>query len=255
MAPVAPYRNDREFGCSTAVTIATSGLWSIGGVSLAAQNVVVGPVSSARFPDVVGLLGADVLSRFKAMRLDYDSGMLILAGSESSPDAFVTDGRLSTPTLPAALTAGTYHHAPLQVSAMTSSDPDGTVIIREVQALAPVEVVGRQRHFLIDTGGIASSVNSSAIASAGLVPTHIHVPASEGLACSVILPIFTIRSWRLDDVPLSEQAVAVQPPPPTWDGTLGSGTLQQFSPIVIDFREGVLLFGAEHGPSPKVPGP
>ena len=64
--------------------------WSIGPVRLAPQEIV-----SARFPGLatesgaVGILGADVLSRFGAVTINYSLGDLLIPGPEGPPSSGV----------------------------------------------------------------------------------------------------------------------------------------------------------------------
>ena len=68
----------------------------------------------------------------------------------------------------------------------------------------------------------------------------------EGQACPVTVSYYRMPSWHLGTVTLDPATVSSLKVPAGQDGLFGSGTLQQYSPIVIDFARGELLLGPFH---------
>ena len=71
-------------GCTGTARPVAVGSWSLGGVSLAPQQL-----TSATLPQIggkgqpAGLLGSDVLGRFGAVRIDFAAGALVLPGGRA----------------------------------------------------------------------------------------------------------------------------------------------------------------------------
>ena len=54
---------------------------------------------------------------------------------------------------------------------------------------------------------------------------------------------YTARDWSIGGFTLAPQTVGSVPDFLVADGSLGSGTLQRYSPVVIDYRDHELLLG------------
>ncbi len=65
-----------------------------------------------------------------------------------------------------------------------------------------------------------------------------------GLACRVTVHLYQLQSWKIGEITLNGQPVGSSPLPATLDGLLGSGTLQRYNPIVVDYNDGELLLGS-----------
>ena len=73
-------------------------------------------------------------------------------------------------------------------------------------------------------------------------------PTGEGVftagpGCTVIGSDYKVASWSLGDIRLRAASIASNQLPPGVGGLLGSGTLEQYSPVVFDFTDGVILLG------------
>ena len=73
-------------GCIDQSSVVTVNLWSLDGLLLAPQafSADTEPGQGGK-GQTDGLLGNDVLSRFGAVRIDYDAGALVLPGPEGAP--------------------------------------------------------------------------------------------------------------------------------------------------------------------------
>ena len=73
-------------GCIDQLSAVTVDSWSVDGLSLAPQTFSADtePGQGGK-GQTDGLLGNDVLSRFGAVRIDFDSGALVLPGPEGAP--------------------------------------------------------------------------------------------------------------------------------------------------------------------------
>lgn len=105
--------------------------------------------------------------------------------------------------------------------------------------IVPVFVNGRGPYrFLLDTGSSTSSVS-------GKLASTLHLPRTGGTAQirGVVkgqkVPIVAIRGWKVGDVALTPDNVAVLSPPSgtgSVAGLLGSDELRHFSAVTVDFR-------------------
>jgi hypothetical protein len=208
-------------------------------VDLAPQQL-----TSASLPQIggkgepVGLLGSDVLARFGAVRIDFDSGDLVLPGPEGAPlssDASYT-GPVGPPPAPA-LTQGGGTTVPLTVSPLP-----GNVSLSVAVRLG----TGPRRSFVVDTGSSQSVVSTSVAKAQSLTRTEL--AQRQATVCSVItVPLVHSGSWSIPGLPLHPQLVG-----DTSFGTIGlSGTqgllgsdqLQRYGWVVFDYTGGRLILG------------
>lgn len=211
--------------------------WSLGTVPLAGQTV-----ETSAIPDFglhkapAGLLGADVLSRFGAVRIDYQHSRLILPG----PEGPVVTGKQvvtpngATPTPPDLLVG---YPAPTTI-------PMGVVhVADQVLAVVPVTFAGPMKFaFLLDTGSSGSTVSTGAAANLKLTTLGKRAPVT-GVACTTSAARVKSGTWALSGTPLPAQTlVAIKLPGTTGiAGTIGSDVLSRFDSVVIDFAGGRLL--------------
>jgi hypothetical protein len=73
-----------------------------------------------------------------------------------------------------------------------------------------------------------------------------------GLSCRIDVAFYAVSSWRLGDLVLAPESLGSNRIPLGLDGMFGAGTLQRLSPIVVDYADGELLVGADHGAPPRL---
>jgi predicted aspartyl protease len=207
--------------------------WSLGSLQLAPQ--VVYSLKLGLPSRVDGLLGSDVLSRFGAIRLDYDQAQLIVAGSEGPvPSAQEVQGNVGH-QLPAAFAR--YH--PQTVLPLTVEEFDGAAV-----ATAAVVIGPRTLQLEVDSGSDLSAIARSETGDLGLVPEGDGVQV-QGIGSSVKAARERVRAWSFGPVHLvPEDLISVDLPNPPGtpgiDGLLGADVLSQFRAVIIDYTDGTL---------------
>jgi predicted aspartyl protease len=212
--------------------------WSIGSLQLRGQTVESSSIPNFGLHQApAGLLGSDVLSRFGAVRIDYQHQRLILPGPEGPAPTIkgIVRGPTTVPT-PASLLAG--YPAPTSIPMVVGYEAD------QVIAVAPVRF-GRTATlaFVIDTGSSRSAISRQAAAQLGLRSQGKHQPVS-GATCETTASIIKVASWSLGAKPLAGGTLlGVQIPAGEGgiEGLLGSDQLSRFGSVVIDYAGGRLL--------------
>ena len=238
LASAGPASEFAGVGCTgTAYPVGVAS-WSLDGVDLAPQQL-----TAATLPQMggkgepMGLLGSDVLSRFGAVRIDFSSGALELAGPEGAPLSGSTPftGPLGPP--PVALTDGQGSTVPLVVNP-TQGDITLSVAVRFA--------AGPRRSFVVDTGSSQSVVATSVARTQALATTDL--AQRQATVCSVItVPLVRSGPWSVPGVVLHSQlvgetdfgtigAVGIQ-------GLLGSDQLRRYGWVVLDYTEGRMVLG------------
>jgi predicted aspartyl protease len=210
--------------------------WSIGSMALQGQTV-----GSSTIPNFglhkapAGLLGSDVLSRFGALRIDYQQQKLVLPGPEGPVPSgrHVVRGPSTTPT-PADILTGypTQTAVPLAVASID----DQVIALTPVQFSSPVNFT-----FMVDTGASGSAVSTEAASSLKL-PTLKKRQHVSGAACQTSVALVRSGKWSMSGTPLlSETLTSVKLPTTSIDGLIGSDQLSRFGSVVIDYAGGRLL--------------
>jgi hypothetical protein len=225
-------------GCTGTAQPVSVDTWSLDGIDLAAQ-----PLSAATLPQMGGkgepdgLLGSDVLSRFGAVRIDFDAGALILPGPEGAPLAQSSPFTGPRGPAPAALTQGASGTSvPLTVTP-TTGDVSLGVEVRFAD--------GPRRTFVVDTGS-SQSIASSAIArSQGLHGTDL--AQRQATVCSVItVPLVHSGSWSVPGLSLVPQLIGATDFGISLSGTqglLGSDQLLLYGWVILDYAGGQMVVG------------
>jgi predicted aspartyl protease len=218
----APFTITAIGSCRRSVVVAHTARWSVGGVDLAPQPVIVGPLRIPYLPTVVGLLGSDVLSSFGSVRFDFSAQTLTLASGRQHP-------------LSASVAPGT---GQIPMGVQVQSERHGLTLVRPS---VPVTINGSPADFTLDTGAATTVVAPALTRSlAGLKGRE---GGEAGLSCPVTNTYYRVSAWRVGSVPLAPATVAstdIGPIP----GLLGSGTLEHYSPVVVDYRDGYLRLGS-----------
>jgi hypothetical protein len=181
-------------------------------------------------------LGSDVLSRFGAVRVDFDERSLVLPGPEGSPLASTAPTTGPTDPPPTALTGGVGTTVPLTV------DPGrGDVSLSVSVHLGG----GPPQPFVVDTGTSQTVVSTALARTRALARTDL--AQRQATVCSVItVPLVHSGPWSLPGLALPPQLVGS-----TVFGTLGSGVqgllgsdvLKRFGWVVLDYRGAQMVVG------------
>jgi predicted aspartyl protease len=222
----------RGAGCMTTAQNYRLREWSLGGLELTGGEISTIAEADRDDGHVRGSLGADVLSRFGAARIDFKNETLVLSGEEQATLA----GSSKSEPIPSGLVKGKPR---LNVQMVVSSGPGG--------ASQTVKMgVGSERAepWLIDTGANYTFVDPRLVRKAGWTATGT---AQKGdTVCSIItVPEYTATSLTLGGHRLKSQTIASfagngRGP----GGTVGAFTLWQYGSVVFDWAGGRLLLGA-----------
>ena len=246
-------RTVSSFTCKRQISFSAVSEWSVGGVTLLPQTVEVGSVQSPVLPNLEGVLGSDTLSSFGAVRFDYRQQTLTL-GPRSTPLGAEVAGRSAPPSISASLTEGTSFASPMPVRVVSERlrpYPLRLTAVRPTVDLA----VGPNRFLLtLDTGAGTTVLGPSVVEKLRLTPEGAPGAAYAGLACPVVVHRYAIGPSMLGNVQLPAQTVGSNFIPPGTVGVLGSGTLINYNPVVVDYTDGELFLGPGRGPQPAASG-
>jgi predicted aspartyl protease len=230
-------RNQRTsgVGCNATASQRRVSNWSIGGVALSSVVAISQPIDGLGGHDEpMGLLGADVLSRFGAVRFDFTTSQLIFPGPEGPPPTKTTQfqGPRKSPAPPDLIT-GSPRVVPLAVQIGPGF----------ASAVAPVTFGKHTGSFLIDTGSSASVVTPEFATSARLSPDGNEESGSS--VCGHFTSVFVRTGrWSVGEVPLPRGMLASQDLPSGLDGILGADQISRFDSVVLSFSGGALLVGS-----------
>jgi predicted aspartyl protease len=219
-------------GCNGAAQKFRLPKWSIGGVALEGGTIqtINAPEQGKGFPR--GSLGADVLARFGAVRLDFRHQQLVLIGKEG-PE--FKRGHAPRP-LPKSLVRSTPQvTAPMEVEASAGS----------VKPFAEVTVgQTKPQKWLVDTGADTSAVDPGLV-KAGKLRSTGEARRSPTFCSTVDLVEYESGSWSLAGQPLKPQRVGEIPLVDSVGvaGLLGAYPLAKYGSVVFDFSGGQLLLG------------
>jgi hypothetical protein len=184
----------------------------------------------------VGLIGADVLSRFGALRFDFNAQTLTLPGIEApAPDrpSLVT-GPLARPIPPDLISGPPSSIAGLKVA----ERPDFAVATTSVHFTGAKAVV-----FELDTGASRSVVATALTRELNLAKTDYF--GEMRTACSsVTVPLVQSGPWSVGNVPLAPSMLrSTDIGQLRINGLLGLDALSGFEYAIIDFKGATLALG------------
>jgi hypothetical protein len=221
-------------GCIDQLSVVTADSWSVDGLSLAPQTFSADTeTGQGGKGQTDGLLGNDVLSRFGAVRIDFDAGALVLPGPEGAPlstSAF-TGPRGPVPT---ELTKGQGVVVPAEASTGPVSD----------YLSVPVRFGGEPTNwFVVDTGTGRTTVDPWVSKEGSLRATDL--TDLYGTVCSTLkAPIVHSGPWSVSGVTLRPQLVDSLGTGVSSDaGILGADTLAHEKWVVLDYTGGLVVLG------------
>lgn len=131
----------------------------------------------------------------------------------------------------------------MPVAVVHYPSPLGGNDLTAVRASVSVSIDSTSYHFVLDTGASVTVLTPTAAHAHHLTPVPPDSYAYAGLACRITVSKYQLSSWRIGNLPIRSQIVASNPLGAGQDGLLGSSTLRQLSPIVVDYTDGELLLG------------
>ncbi len=246
--PTFDAHSGSSFGCTRTISLTTTQRLSMDGLHLDPQVVVVGTIRSPLIPGLMGAIGSDVLSRFDAARFDFQADTLTLAGPEGPPiSSSVGDSHIH---LDATMRAGTNETIAASTQAQSAPIPDHPGdVLSVVRVHVQVAIAGqRWQTFLVDTGATRTFLAPALAASADLEQAGDPFAGYAGYDCRVRISTYKLNSWSIDSIPLAPAIIYSSVLPPGQDGLLGAGTLQLYTPVVIDYRDSDLLLANDKRP-------
>jgi hypothetical protein len=220
-------------GCNTRVQAYELESASVGGIELEGSSIfTVDAPEEGNGEQLRGSLGADVLSRFGSVKIDFKKETLVLGGEEEGPRFKKGQGPVP---IPGALLA---RKPKLTVPMKVDVGPLG------VRQTVKVRVGStKPRPWLIDTGTSSSVIDPDIVKRAKLKATGT---AQQGVTyCSVItVPEYRAPTLTVSSGKLMPQAIgSFKAGGGREGGILGAFSLWQFGSVVFDWPGGKLLLG------------
>ncbi len=235
-------RTVSSFTCKRQISFAAVSRWSVANMTLLPQTVEVGPVRSPALPNLDGVLGSDTLSSFGAVRIDYRQQTLTL-GPQSAPLRSDVAGGSGPPSLSASLAEGTSFASPMPVKVVSETLSPHHLRLLEVRPTVDLSFGTNRFRLTLDTGAGTTNLGPSVVKMLRLAPAGRPGAAYAGLDCPVVVNHYTMGPAMLGKVQLPEQTVGSNFLPPGTVGVLGSGTLINYNPVLVDYTDGELFLG------------
>lgn len=251
-------RTVSSFTCSRPISFATVARWSVGNTTLLPQTVEVGAVRSPALPNLDGVLGSDTLSSFGAVRIDYRQQTLTL-GPQTAPLRSDVAGGSGPPSVSGSLTEGTSFASPMPVTVVTRTLRPHQLQLTEVRPTVELSFGPNQFELTVDTGAGSTNLGPGVVKKLRLAPAGPPGAAYAGLDCPVVVDHYMMGPTTLGKVQLPAQTIGSNFTPTGTDGGVGSGTLVNYNPVLLDYTDGELFLGpdepaASAGPQRPMPG-
>jgi hypothetical protein len=246
-------RTVTSFTCKRQISFAAVSRWSVGNTMLLPQTVLVGTVRSPVLPNLDGVLGSDTLSSFGAVRIDYRQQVLTL-GPRTAPLRSDVAGGSGPPSVPASLTEGTSFASPMPVKVVSETLSPRHLRLIEVRPTVDLSFGADRFKLTLDTGAGATNLGPSVVKKLRLAPAGPPGAAYAGLDCPVVVNHYTMGPAMLGKVQLPGQTVGSNFTPPGTVGGIGSGTLINHNPVVVDYTDGELFLGQGKQAQSAAPG-
>jgi hypothetical protein len=221
----------RGVTCVASAPTAAVASWSMSGLKLAPQTLLVAKVPRDRLsPAPEGIIGSDVLARFGAVRIDYRSGRLVLLGSEGAlPKGNVYVVGQATTSVPSALAAGAVKaSAPLRVFESSQG----------ILVAAEVKIAGHTAQLAVDSGSSVSGVVPKSLKTLRLEKNGPRL-AVPGVGCTGEGASYSSGKWSLGTTSLRKsQLVSMRITGSVnagLEGVLGSDVLGFGGSVIVDY--------------------
>jgi Aspartyl protease len=241
-----------SFTCKRQISFAAVSRWSVGDSTLLPQTVEVGGIRSPALPNVDGVLGSDTLSSFGAVRIDYRQQTLTL-GPQSAPLRSGVAGGSGAPSVSALLMESTSFASPMPVKVVTKRLSPHHLQLVEVRPTVDLSFGPSRFTLTLDTGAGSTNLGPSVVKQLRLAPAGAPGAAYAGLDCPVVVNHYTMGPALLGKVQLPPQTIGSNFIPSGTVGVLGSGTLINYNPVLVDYTDGELFLG--HGQPAQSVGP
>ena len=199
-------------------------------------------MQSPALPNLDGVLGSDTLSSFGAVRIDYRQQTLTL-GPQSAPLRSDVAGGYGPPSVSASLTKGTSFASPMPVKVVSETLSPHHLRLTEVRPTVDLSFGTSRLKLTLDTGAGTTNLGPNVVKKLRLAPTGAPGAAYAGLDCPVVVNHYTMGPAMLGKVRLPEQTVGSNFIPSGTVGVLGSGTLINYNPVLVDYTDGELFLG------------
>jgi hypothetical protein len=227
-------------GCSGVAKPVTVSTWSVEGQPLAGQELTAAhlpQIGGKGEPD--GLLGADVLASFGAVRLDFGAGTLTFAGPQGAEATGSSRVRGPKGPPPSPLLTGGQTGTTVPVTSVLS--PGNTSLLVRLRF-----GTGPARTFAVDTGSSQTVVATAVARTQHLRATNL--AQRQSTVCSTITtPLVHSGMWSIPGVKLAQQLIDNTDFGPISSGglvgLLGSDQLIRFGWVIFDFQGGRLVLG------------
>jgi hypothetical protein len=219
-------------GCKTKTQAYELESASVGGVELEGTSILTVNAPDQGNAEPRGSLGADVLSRFGSVKIDFKKETLILGAEEEGPRFKKGQGPVP---IPGALLV---RKPKLTVQMNVDAGPLG---VRQTVKVGVGST--KPRPWLIDTGSSSSVIDPDIVKRAKLKATGT---AQKGVTyCSIItVPEFRAPSLAVSSGKLLPQTIgSFKAGAMREGGILGAYSLWQFGSVVFDWPGGKLLLG------------
>jgi Aspartyl protease len=239
-------RTVTSFTCKRQISFTALARWSVGNTTLPPQTVEVGTVRSPALPNLDGVLGSDTLSSFGAVKIDYDQQTLTLGPQTAPPPSDVAGGS-GPPSVSASLTEGTTFAGPMPVNVVSERLSPDQLQLTEVRPTVALSFGPNRVTLTLDTGAGNTNLDPSVVKKLQLAPAGPPGAAYAGLDCPVVVNHYRTQPAILGAVQLPVQTVGSNLLPPGTVGVLGSATLLNYNPVLVDYTDGELLLGPGRG--------
>jgi hypothetical protein len=200
-------------------------------------------VQSPALPNLDGQLGSDTLSSFGAVRIDYRQQTLTL-GPQSAPLRSDVPGGSGPPSVSASLTEGTSFASPMPIKVVSEILRPYHLQLIEVRPTVDLSFGPSQFTLTLDTGAGTTHLGPSVVKKLRLTRARAPGTTYGGLDCPVVVSHYTMGPAMLGKVQLPEQTIDSNFIPPGGTvGEIGSGTLINYSPVLVDYTDGELFLG------------
>jgi hypothetical protein len=211
--------------------------WSLGGIELRPQVVLTMPIATF-IPGIqlAGIIGADVLARFGAIRLDYSSQVLAVESPEGPP---LANGKMKP-------WAGTLPKFDTAIPGALVPRVTTETLANAVVALVPVDTPHGSFYFIIDSGSQLVLADTALARATKLQET------SEGMLspmnCSRRVNVYSAPAdWYLFLLQMKLREVGELPlSTPVALGDLGEPVLAEHRGFTLDFTRGLLVILGAH---------
>lgn len=215
----------------SAPTVAVTS-WSMSGLKLAPQSLVVAKLPRAGSSAVQGIIGSDVLERFGAVRIDFQRGRLKLRSAEGAAtkgNVYILGKAATTP--PPSLATGRLE---LSAALRVFVSPHGTIVA------APAKLAGHTAQLAVDSGSASSALLPSIARSLKLKAAGA-TRALSGLGCRGKGRTYTSGAWSLGGTSLRKGPIVARRLVGTANGglqgVLGTDVLGAKGSAVVDYAD------------------